>query len=70
MDTSRQSRSGEGPGPQEQPLKDTEGSLKEKATQPAGEKPAEDEETDESLGQDEAPGTFDRVYEHGRQMGF
>jgi hypothetical protein len=72
MDTSQQSRSGEEPGPQEQPLKEAEGPLKEKAVppeQPAGEK-AQDDETDESLVQDEEPGTFDRVYEHGRQMGF
>jgi len=74
MDTSQQSRSGEEPGPQDQPLKETEGPLKEKAIpsgQQTGEKAAQDDdETDETLAQDEEPGTFDRVYEHGRQMGF
>ena len=73
METSQHSRSGEEPGPQDQPLKEAEGPLKEKAVPPeppAGEKTAEDDQVDESTAQDEEPGTFDRVYEHGRQMGF
>jgi hypothetical protein len=66
MDTSKQPRSAEEPGPQDKPLKDAEEALKDKTTPP----PASNakDETDES--QDEEPGTFDRVYEHGRQMGF
>ena len=73
MEESKQSRSGEGPGPQDRPLKEAEDPLKEKAIspgQPAGEKAAEDQETEELPAPDEEPGTFDRVYEHGRQMGF
>ncbi len=73
MDTSQQSRSGEEPGSKDEPLKKAEGPFKEKAIpsgQQAGEKAAQDDETDELLAQDEEPGTFDRVYEHGRQMGF
>lgn len=73
METSQHSRSGEEPGPQDQPLKETEGPLKEKAIppeQPAGEKEAEDNQADELNTEDGEPGTFDRVYEHGRQMGF
>ena len=72
MDTSQQSRSGE-PGSKDEPLKEAEGPLKEKAIpsgEQAEEKTAQDDETDEPLAQDEEPGTFDRVYEHGRQMGF
>jgi hypothetical protein len=73
MDTSQQSRSGEEPGSKDEPLKETEGPFKGKAIpsgKRAGEKAAQDDETDELLAQDEEPGTFDRVYEHGRQMGF
>jgi hypothetical protein len=73
MDTSRQSRSGEELGPQDQTLKKEEGLLKEKPTsseEKNKKKAAEDPEVDESLEGDEEPGTFDRVYEHGRQMGF
>ncbi len=73
MEESKQSRSGEGPGPQDRPLKEAEDPLKEKAispSQPAGEKAAEDQETEKLPAPDEEPGTFDRVYEHGRQMGF
>ena len=73
MEESKQSRSGEGTGPQDRPLEETEDSLKEKAVspgKPSGEKAAEDEETEELPAPDEEPGTFDRVYEHGRQMGF
>jgi hypothetical protein len=71
MDTSRQSPS-EDPEPQDQPLKKLEGPLKEKATSSArkDEEERTQKETDESLVEDEEPGTFDRVYEHGRQMGF
>jgi hypothetical protein len=73
MDTSQQSRSGEEPGSKDEPPKEAEGPFKEKAIpsgKQAGQKAAQDDETDELLGQDEEPGTFDRVYEHGRQMGF
>ena len=73
METSPHSRSGEEPGPKDRPLKDTEGPLKEKAVtpeQPGGEKAAESNRGDELNAEDEEPGTFDRVYEHGRQMGF
>ena len=65
MDTSQQSRSGEEPGSKDEPLKKAIQSGKQ-----AGEKEAQDDETEELLAQDEEPGTFDRVYEHGRQMGF
>ena len=50
MEESKQSRSGEGPGPQDRPLKEAEDPLKEKAISPgqqAGEKAAEDQETEE-----------------------
>jgi hypothetical protein len=73
MEQSKQSRGGEEPGSQDQPLKEAEGPLKEKAIppgKPVGEKTTEDDETEELPGPDEEPGTFDRVYEHGRQMGF
>jgi hypothetical protein len=72
MDTSQKSRIGKKPGPQDKPLKEAEGPLKKKATPsgPKAEEKAPQDETDESLAQDEEPGTFDRVYEHGRQMGF
>jgi hypothetical protein len=73
METPQHSRSGEEPGPQDQPLKETEGPLKEDAVPPeqhAGEKAAADNQADELNAEDEEPGTFDRVYEHGRQMGF
>lgn len=73
MDTSQQSRSEEEPGSKDEPLKEAEGPFKEKAIpsgKQAGEKAAQDDETEELLSQDEEPGTFDRVYEHGRQMGF
>jgi hypothetical protein len=73
MDTSQQSRSGEEPGSKDEPLKEAEGPFKEKAIpsgKQAGEKAAQDDETAELPAQDEEPGTFDRVYEHGRQMGF
>lgn len=73
METSQHSRSGEEPGPQDKPLKETEGPLKEDAVPPeqhSGEKAAADNQADELNAEDEEPGTFDRVYEHGRQMGF
>ena len=69
MDTSRKSRSGEEPDPQDEPLKETEGPLKNKTTSKTPGKTPQDE-TQESPVEDEEPGTFDRVYEHGRQMGF
>jgi hypothetical protein len=72
MDTSQQSRSGEKPDPKDEPLKEGEAPLKERkipSGQQAEEKAAQDDEADE-LAPDETPGTFDRVYEHGRQMGF
>jgi hypothetical protein len=72
MDTSKEPPAGDKPGPQDQPLKEAEGPLKKKTT-PSGQKIEEEtpqDEADETLAQDEEPGTFDRVYEHGRQMGF
>jgi hypothetical protein len=70
METSNQSRGGNEPDPQDEPLKDAEGTLKKKTTpssQPGAEK---DKNLNETPSQDEEPGTFDKVYEHGRQMGF
>jgi hypothetical protein len=71
METSKQSRHAKEPRPQDRPLKDAGEVLKKKKTlspsQPVGEK---DKLPDESTAQDEELGTFDRVYEHGRQMGF
>ena len=69
MDTSRKSRRGQEPGPQDEPLKEAEGPLKNKTTSKTPGKTPQDE-TQESPVEDEEPGTFDRVYEHGRQMGF
>lgn len=74
METSQESRRGEGAGPlQDEPLKKEEGPVKNKevsaGTPPDAKAPGENKE-DESLGAEEEPGTFDRVYEHGRQMGF
>jgi hypothetical protein len=63
METSKKSRGAEKPGPQDQPLKDADEPLKNKSIPPQSTE-AKDEESDEE------PGTFDRVYEHGRQMGF
>jgi hypothetical protein len=59
METSKKSRSAKKPGPQDQPLKDAEEPLKNKSIPPQS-----------AEAKDEEPGTFDRVYEHGRQMGF
>jgi hypothetical protein len=67
METSKKSGCAEKPGPQDQPLKDAEEPLKNKSIPPQS-ADAKDESADESP--DEEPGTFDRVYEHGRQMGF
>jgi hypothetical protein len=63
---------GENPGPQDQPLKKAEEPLKKKTTssEKKAEEKAPEDKPDESLDQDDEPGTFDRVYEHGRQMGF
>jgi hypothetical protein len=73
MDTSQKSRSAEEPGPQDKTHKKEEAPLKEKpiaSGEQEKKKAQENIETDESVGEDEEPGTFDRVYEHGRQMGF
>jgi hypothetical protein len=69
MDTSQ-----EEPGPQDQtPRKEEAAAFKEKPIA-SGElekkKAQESVEMDEPEAEDEEPGTFDRVYEHGRQMGF
>ena len=74
METSQESRRGEGAGPlQDEPLKKEEGPVQEQRSirrdSPDAKAPGENKE-DESLGAEEEPGTFDRVYEHGRQMGF
>jgi hypothetical protein len=66
METSKKSLSPKEPGPQDQPLKDQEKALKNQVKTPSTE--TEDESPDKA--QEEEPGTFDRVYEHGRQMGF
>ena len=65
METPKKSRSAPEPGPKDQPLKDEENTLQNKASSPPAEKQESPEESPE-----EEPGTFDRVYEHGRQMGF
>jgi len=70
METSKQSRNAEEPGPQDQPLKDAGEPLKKKTIPPSQPVEEKDELADESPAQDEEPGTFDKVYEHGRQMGF
>jgi hypothetical protein len=71
MEASKESRKAEEPGPQDEPLKDAEEALKKKKTSPPSQPTAEKEEpSDESTAEDEEPGTFDKVYEHGRQMGF
>jgi hypothetical protein len=67
METSKKSRSAEEPESQVQPAKDEEEPLKNEALSPASAE-AKDEATDETA--EGEPGTFDRVYEHGRQMGF
>jgi hypothetical protein len=73
MDTSQKSRSGEEPGPQDQTPKKEDAALKEKpiaSGEQEKKKAQESVEMDEPEAEDEEPGTFDRVYEHGRQMGF
>ena len=64
---------GEDRGPQDQPLKKQEIPYQEEpdsGKQTSEDKAAEDFNEEASLAADEEPGTFDRVYEHGRQMGF
>jgi hypothetical protein len=73
MDVSHESRIGEDPGPQDQPLKKQKAAFKEgpnSEKQKSEDKAAEDTSEEAALAADEEPGTFDRVYEHGRQMGF
>ena len=64
METSKQSTASETPKDEskevEQPIKNQTG--------PAKSPNPKDESSETSS--DEEPGTFDRVYEHGRQMGF
>lgn len=67
METSKKSLSPKEPGLQDQPLKDQEKALKDPAKTPPS---AETEDESPDKAQEEEPGTFDRVYEHGRQMGF
>lgn len=50
--------------PQKEPLKETGDPIADKALQ---KQPDRDEKT---VAEGEEPGTFDRVFEHGRQMGF
>lgn len=66
METSKKSRSAKEPGPQDQPLKDDDEALKNKLSSP----PVETKKEPPAESAEEEPGTFDRVYEHGRQMGF
>ncbi|HEU4679881.1 MAG TPA: hypothetical protein VFS35_10200 [Terrimicrobiaceae bacterium] len=66
METSKKSGSAKEPGPQDQPLKDDDEALKNKLSSP----PAEKKKEPPAESSEEEPGTFDRVYEHGRQMGF
>lgn len=65
METPKQSGRAQEPGP---PLKDAEEALKNKTIPPPQSPDTKDTVPDES--QEDEPGTFDRVYEHGRQMGF
>jgi hypothetical protein len=64
METSKQST---GPEKPKDDSKDVEQPVKDQ-TSPAQSPDPKDESPDASS--DEEPGTFDRVYEHGRQMGF
>ena len=64
METSKQSIGPEKPKDQ---AKDAEQPVKKQAS-PAQSPDPKDESPDTS--HEEEPGTFDRVYEHGRQMGF
>jgi hypothetical protein len=68
METSKKSLSPKEPGPQDQPLKDQEKALKNQVKTPPSTE-TKDESPDKTQ-EEEEPGTFDRVYEHGRQMGF
>jgi hypothetical protein len=65
METSKQSTGLE--KPEEDESKDVEQPVKSE-TGPARSADPKDQSPDTSP--DEEPGTFDRVYEHGRQMGF
>jgi hypothetical protein len=65
METSKQST---GPEKSKAQSKDLEQPVKPKQTSPARSLESKEESPDASS--DEEPGTFDRVYEHGRQMGF
>ena len=65
METSKQSTGAE--KPKEDESKDAEQPVKNE-TDPARSADAKDPSPETSP--DEEPGTFDRVYEHGRQMGF
>ncbi|HEY5742997.1 MAG TPA: hypothetical protein VIS99_10695 [Terrimicrobiaceae bacterium] len=69
MDTN-QSRRKDEPGPQDHPLKDEEEALKKQDPTSSSQLPQKDELADESTVEDKELGTFDKVYEHGRQMGF
>ena len=71
MDTSQESRIGEGPGPQDQPLKKQKLPYKEEPNsekQRGEDKAAEDIDEEASLAEDEEPERS--INEHGRQMGF
>jgi hypothetical protein len=68
METSKQPSGAEKPGPKDQVSKEAEDPLKKK-TSPPQVKDTKDEAPDKPS-EEEEPGTFDRVYEHGRQMGF
>jgi hypothetical protein len=74
METSQESRGGETGPLQDEPLKKEEGPVKDKKVSSSSGTPldpkAPGEKADVPPGTDEEPGTFDRVYEHGRQMGF
>jgi hypothetical protein len=65
METSKQSTGLE--KPEEDESKDVEQPVKSE-TGPA--RSADPKDQSPATSPDEEPGTFDRVYEHGRQMGF
>ena len=66
METSKQPTGAEKPGPKGQ-SKESEEPVKNQTSPPP---PADPNDQSPDTSAEEEPGTFDRVYEHGRQMGF